>query len=159
MIGWLWIFLKNLLHVFHESQVYVAQNEALIKWNSRAGTKIVYVKKHVHDVYGANVNNRLAWCHCIHAVHWVNTPAPASHAYSESGEFRESFQYTFTYCEAKCYHLYAKRDLIVFVKSVNIICFYRCLGTCVDSENIVKWFTQKRDVIFIIVLIICLYYV
>ena len=61
-------------------------------------------------MYGANVNNRLALCHCIRAVHWVNAPAPASYAYSESGEF----QYTFSYCEAKCYRLYAKRDLIVF---------------------------------------------
>ena len=45
-------------------------------------------------------------------LQWLNAPAPASYAYSESGE---SFQYTFTYCEAKRYRLYAKRDLIVFV--------------------------------------------
>ena len=58
-------------------------------------------------------NSRL--CHCIQAIHWVDAPAPASYTCSESGEFQEYFQYTFTYCEAKCYRLYAKRDLIVIV--------------------------------------------
>ena len=96
-------------------------------------------------MYGANVNIRLACCHCIRVFHRVNAPSSASYAYSESGEFRESFQYTFTYCEAKCNRLYAKRDLIVFVIECEYHLFLSLSGhVCSFREHSEIGYTNKR---------------
>ena len=62
---------------------------------------------------------------------------------------QESFQYTFTYCEAKCYRLYAKRDLIVFVIEIEYHLFLSLPGyMCWFREHCEIGYRNKRRNIY-----------